>query len=256
MTTIRSAARVSRILTHVAEQPAGSTAKEIAAALELPLPTAYHLLGTLVSEGLLAKDGQRRYQLGPVVGTIADAYSRQLAPPEYLVPPLHRLAAETSETAYLATWRHGRIAVLASVEGNNAVRVSGLHLGFVGFGHARASGKALLAFATEAARRTYLLANPLVPVTVRTIVERDEFDLELERTRVRGYAVDEEEFREGVACAAAPVLEDGRILAAYSISAPSERFRRNREHLVEKLLAASREAEAASRVNGVGVSTS
>ena len=256
MTTIRSAARVSRILSHVAEQPAGSTAKEIAGALGLPLPTAYHLLGTLVGEGLLAKDGHRRYQLGPVVGTIADAYARQLTPPEFLVAPLHRLAHETSETAYVATWRHGRIAVLASVEGSSAVRVSGLHLGFAGFGHARASGKVLLAYGTDAMRRTYLLANPLVPVTARTIVEPHELELELERTRLRGYAVDEEEFREGVACAAAPVLEDGRIVAAYSLSAPIERFRRNREQLLGQLVAVAREAEGALRTNGASVSAS
>jgi DNA-binding IclR family transcriptional regulator len=249
MTTIRSAARVSRILAHVARQPAGSTAKEIATALELPLPTAYHLLGTLVGEGLLAKNGQRRYQLGPVVGAIGDAYARQFTPPDYLVEPLYKLAAATGETAYVAMWRDGRIAVLASVEGRNAVRVSGLHLGFAETAHARASGKVLLAFARDPVRDSYLRTNPLVAVTARTIVEPDEFRLELERTRLRGYAVDEEEFREGVACAAAPVLDDGYAVAAYSISAPSERFRRHREELIDHVVAATRSAGGESTTN-------
>ena len=102
------------------------------------------------------------------------------------------------------TWRHDRIVVLASVEGGNAVRVSGAHLGYVESAHARASGKLLLAFASEEVRAAYLALNPLVPVTPRTIVQPDEFELELERIRLRGYAVDEEEFREGVACVAAP----------------------------------------------------
>jgi IclR family transcriptional regulator, acetate operon repressor len=246
MTVIRSAVRVSRILAHVAEQPGGSSAKELAAALDLSLPTAYHLLGTLVAEGLLAKDGQRRYRLGPMAGRIADAYARQFAPPEHLVQPLHRLAAATSETAYLATWRAGRVAVLASVEGQNAVRVSGVRLGFADAAHARASGKALLAFAPEAARRTYLVANPLVAVTPRTIVDPHEFELELERIRLRGYAVDEEEFREGVACAAAPLLDGGRAVAAFSISAPTERFRQNRDELVAQVIAAGEEAAVAA----------
>jgi IclR family transcriptional regulator, acetate operon repressor len=241
---IRSAARVSRILMHVATQPSGATAKEIAHALELPLPTAYHLLGTLVSEGLLTKDAQRRYQFGPTLGTIANAYVRQLSPPEHLVAPLHELAAATGETAYLASWRHDRIAVIASVEGRNAVRVSGVHLGVADDVHARASGKVLLAFAPEPLRSAYIRAHPLVPVTERTIVEADAFQRELERTRRRGFAVDEEEFREGVACAAAPVLDNGDVVAAYALSAPAERFRKSRDRLVEQLREAAQAAAA------------
>jgi IclR family acetate operon transcriptional repressor len=241
---IRSAARVSRILMHVATQRNGAPAKEIAQALELPLPTAYHLLGTLVSEGLLTKDAERRYQLGPTLGTIANAYVRRLTPPDHLVAPLHELAAVTGETAYLASWRDDRIAVIASVEGRNAVRVSGAHLGVADDVHARASGKVLLAFAPEPLRTAYLRSHPLVPVTERTIVEPDEFQHELERTRRRGFAIDEEEFREGVACAAAPVLDNGHAVAAYAVSAPSERFRHSRDQLVEHLREAAEAAAA------------
>ena len=245
MTTIRSVARASRILVHLGEQPEGRTAKEVADALSLPLPTAYHLLGTLVAEGLAAKDSRRRYRLGPALGPIADAFVRQFSPPEYLIAPLHRLADETGETAYVGAWRHDRIVVLASVEGGNAVRVSGAHLGYVESAHARASGKLLLAFASDEVRAAYLTLNPLVPVTPRTIVQPDEFELELERIRLRGYAVDEEEFREGVACVAAPVVESGNAVAAYSVSAPAERFGRRRAELIDCVLAATQRAAEA-----------
>ncbi len=153
-------ARASRILVQLGEQPDGRTAKEVAVALELPLPTTYHLLGTLVAEGFVAKDSRRRYRLGPALGTIADAYVRQFNPPEYLLGPLHRLADETGETVYVVTWRHDRIVVLASVEGDSAVRVSGANLGYVESAHARASGKLLLAFAPEDVRTAYLAAQP------------------------------------------------------------------------------------------------
>ena len=156
MTTIRSVARASRILVQLGEQPDGRTAKEVAVALELALPTTYHLLGTLVAEGFVAKDSRRRYRLGPALGTIADAYVRQFSPPEYLLGPLHQLADETGETVYVVTWRHDRIVVLASVEGDSAVRVSGANLGYVESAHARASGKLLLAFASEEVRAAYL----------------------------------------------------------------------------------------------------
>jgi len=249
MTTIRSVARASRMLVLLGEQPEGRTAKEVADELGLPLPTAYHLLGTLVAEGLVAKDSRRRYRLGPALGPIADAYVREFSPPEYLIGPLHRLADESGETAYVGSWRRDRIVVLASVEGANAVRVSGAHLGYAESGHARASGKLLLAFATEEVRAEYLRLNPLVPVTKRTIVKPDEFELELERIRQRGYAVDEEEFREGVACVAAPVVESGRAVAVYSLSAPADRFARRRTELIRFVREASRQAAEAGGHN-------
>ena len=245
MTTIRSVARASRILVQLGEQPDGRTAKEVAVALGLPLPTTYHLLGTLVAEGFVAKDSRRRYRLGPALGTIADAYVREFNPPEYLVGPLHRLADDSGETVYVVTWRHDRIVVLASVEGGNAVRVSGVTLGYVESAHARASGKLLLAFASDEVRAAYLTLNPLLPVTPRTIVQPDEFELELEGIRLRGYAVDEEEFREGVSCVAAPVIEGGKAVAAYSLSAPTERFGRRRAELIDDVLAATRRAAKA-----------
>ena len=91
-------------------------------------------------------------------------------------------------------------------------------------------------------REAYLLENPLVAVTPRTIVELGELRLELERTRLLGFAVDEEEFREGVACVAAPLLESGYPVAAYSISAPVERFRRRRQELIDHVVEATRQA--------------
>ena len=82
----------------------------------------------------------------------------------------------------------------------------------------------MLALAPEDVRAAYLALHPLDPVTPRTIVQPDEFERELERIRLRGYAVDEEEFREGVSCIAAPVNGSGHAVTGYSLSAPTERF--------------------------------
>ena len=71
----------------------------------------------------------------------------------------------------------------------------------------------------------------------------------IERTRRDGYAVDEEEFAEGVSCVAAPVT-DGRM--AMGVSAPSERFRENREELIELVLEiTSKTIKPSSVIGGV-----
>src|SRR4051812_1985011 len=84
-TRIRSVARASQVLLWVAAQAHGATAKEIAKAHTLALPTTYHLLNTLTDQGLLAKDLQRRYILGPSAAILAQAHLRGRAVPDTLL---------------------------------------------------------------------------------------------------------------------------------------------------------------------------
>jgi IclR family acetate operon transcriptional repressor len=236
-TTIQSVARASRILLLAATRPGGVTAKVAADHLELTLPTAYHLLATLVSEGLLAKDSRRHYVLGPKAGVIADAVVRDNAPPEYYAELLRELATDTEETAYLSTWRGGDIQIVAVVEGEHAVRVTGLSTGTGGFPHARASGKLLLAYARPELRERALGAGRLQKRTPNTITSRARLQEELAAIREEGYATDHEEYSLGVTCVSAPVIEDDVVLAAFTISVPTERFKRREDELRAKTTA-------------------
>lgn len=239
-TRIRSVTRAAQVLRLVAERE-GRTATEIAAALDCPRPTCYHLLNTLEAEGLLSKDPRRRYHLGPFVGALSDALIRELALPEHVVAALHRLAAATGETAHASGWHNGEVTVLASIEGTHAIRVAGLHRGFAGFANARSAGKLLLALATPAARNAYLRAHPLEALTRHTIVQRDTLLTELARVREVGYALDEEEFRDGVACVSAAVIENGHPSAVVSVSAPVDRFRARQQELIEAVVTSAAE---------------
>jgi hypothetical protein len=92
-TRIRSVSRAAAILELIASDPSGARATDVAAALELPLPTAYHLLNTLTADGLLTKLKDRRYQLGPKIGLFAEAFAAQLSTPEPL--PTYGIADST-----------------------------------------------------------------------------------------------------------------------------------------------------------------
>ena len=244
-------ARASRLLLAAVTAPRGLTASEAARELGLAVPTTHHLLNTLVAEGLLAKDSGRRYGAGPRLAVLAEAYLRSDRVPEYLLDPLQTLAQDTGETAYLAAWRGGEIRALASVEGTSPVRVGGVQRGPYRHAHARATGKLLLALADADRRDAYLAANPPAPMTARTISDRAALELELERIRRQGYAVDVEEFIEGVACVAAPILEHGLLVASFTLSAPADRFARNRAGLVAAVRAAAASVGAAARWHDV-----
>jgi IclR family transcriptional regulator, acetate operon repressor len=245
-TRIQSVARAAQILLWVAEQPHGATVKEIAASQELALATTYHLVNTLVDEGLLAKSDQRRYGLGHGAAILAQVYLRGRSVPESLLGAVRELARRTGETAYLADWGDNNdIRVLASVEGSELVRVAEVASGPYEHGHARSNGKVLLAHAWPEVREAYLRNHPLVQLTNATISDPAKFDRELARVRARGYAIDQEEYAAGISCVAAPVLHDGHVVASLAVSVPAERFRKRRAELVESV-----RGVAASHTNG------
>jgi IclR family transcriptional regulator, acetate operon repressor len=237
-TRIRSVGRASQILLWVAQQPRGATAKEIAEVQQLALPTTYHLLNTLVDQGLLAKDPDRRYILGRGTAILAQAYLRGKAVPDNLLAGVRDLARRTEETAYLADWGEHDIRVLASVEGSHLVRVAEVGSGSYEHAHARANGKVLLAYAPLEVRGAYLRAHPPVPLTENTITDPRALEEELEGIRKRGYAYDQEEFAIGVSCVGAPLLLDGHLIAALGLSVPTERFKKRRPELTAALLEA------------------
>ncbi len=230
--------RAARLLLQLARHEHGCTLTEAARSLDLAVPTAHHLLATLTAEGLAAKDSRRRYGLGPRIAVLADGFERQ-ARPGFLMDPLHRLAERTGETAYLARWADGDIRALACVRGGNAVQVAEVEPGPYRHAHARATGKLLLAFARPEDRDAYLTAHPPEPVTTRTLTDPAALAAELAAIRERGYAEDLEEYRDGVACVSAPLLWDGVIVAAYTVSTPAHGYEDRREALVAAVLAAA-----------------
>jgi IclR family acetate operon transcriptional repressor len=240
--------KAAQMLRLIAERDDAITATEAAGAIGIPTPTAFHLLNTLVNEGLLVKDHDRRYSLGPTVGLLADSFLSRIAPPRFLLGPLSELAEETGETCYMSGWRSGEIVVLQTVEGDHPVRVRGLHRGFAGLAHARASGKLLLSEVDQVRRQRYLAAHPLTVVTEKTIVDPEQLEAELDAIRKRGYATDDEEFTEGVRCLAAAVYarrdEGADLLGAFTVAVPRDRFDRNEGALVKSLLKAAAGAGA------------
>ncbi|MFI5427061.1 helix-turn-helix domain-containing protein [Aeromicrobium sp. UC242_57] len=90
-TEVRSVARASRLLIAVASGETDGSGKALAEALGLAVPTAHHILSTLVAEGLLAKSESSRYYVGPRAAIVAEAHLRATAAPAYLDEPLRKL---------------------------------------------------------------------------------------------------------------------------------------------------------------------
>lgn len=233
---VQSVARAAALLLSVARSPSGLTSKELSDQLGLSRQTTYHLLHTLVAVGLLTRGERNRYVVGLRVGSLAEAFKRHLAPSEYLAPYVRRIARETGETAYAAGWWNGEIVILGMARGDQAVQAAELPYGVYSSGHARASGKLLLAFATPDLREDYFRRNPLVACTPNTITDRRRLDAELEAIRRQGFAEDRAEFAEGLCCLAVPI-DGGLSPFVFGLSAPVERFAENRAAYLARMRA-------------------
>lgn len=223
---IQSAARSIAVVLEIARSGEGLRAVDIAQRLKLPRQVTYHILHTLLATGIIRKTEQNRYFLGLAAAVIADGFRRQLALSEHLAPLVRSVAAGTGETAYASGWLDGQIVALVSARGHLPIHAGELPLGYSGHAHARASGKLLLAFSDPAIVDDFLARNQLVSRTAHTITSAKRLRDELAIIRRQGYAVDDEEFSEGLCCLAAP-LEGLGDTFAICVAVPTERFSEN-----------------------------
>ena len=236
---IQSAVRTVSLLLAVADSPNGLRAKDIMDKLGLSRQVTYHLIHTLHGTGIIRKNDANRYVLGLAAVSIAEGFSRQLAPPEHLARRVRAIVSATGETAYAGGWVDGEIVALATARGESPVGAAQVPQGYSGHAHARAAGKLLLAMVEPSVRETYLASHPLEARTRNTITEREELMKEFEGIRSNGYSIDNEEFHEGLQCLAVPVEGlGGRFVLG--ISVPKQRFAENFDRYLAALLNAAR----------------
>lgn len=217
-----SVTRVVEVLALLGGVPDGLGVSDIAEQLRVHRSTASRLLGTLSANGMVERDqATRRYRLGArIVGLAATAVAR-LPVVSQARPALEQLSAMTSETANLAILDRTHVVYVDQVTPAHAV-VMASWVGRRSPAHASSSGKVLLAFGTVQARET-VLRHPLKPLTPHTVTDPERLRAILAETRRLGYTTSSGELEEGLITMAAPVLKDGRAIAAVSLSGP--RFR-------------------------------
>lgn len=220
---IQSVARAVRVLEVIAKSTEGLTAVEIAAELNLNRATVYHLVHTLGSVGYVVQGPERRFRLALGLGRLVEGFERQVTSTDFL-PLVRALADKTGETAYVAARQGSRFVLLCSVPGHHPVGVATSDVGPIEAGHARASGKLLLALAPEEVRDAYLAVHPLTRFTDATITDDAVLRAELAEIVEAGYATEEGEHSTGVSCIAVPLASGPYALA---LSAPHDRFRTN-----------------------------
>jgi DNA-binding IclR family transcriptional regulator len=158
-------------------------------------------------------------------------------------PYMERLNEQTGETVRLGTLEGDEVVYIAKVDARHSVRLHS-SIGGIATLHCDGVSKAILAFLPAAERERLLATHVLTQITERTLCTVDELEADLERSRERGYAIDDEEHEPGIHCLAAPIVgPDDAVVGAMSLSAPVSRIDRVAlEALAPSVLAATREA--------------
>jgi DNA-binding IclR family transcriptional regulator len=158
---------------------------------------------------------------------------------EYAASYLRELSNQTGEGAHVTILSGTEMLSVAHVEGRWSLQ-SLTRTGQRTQVHCTAAGKAVLAFMSEEACDDLIARLPLKRNTRHTIVKPSALKMGLMRVRDLGFAVDDEEFEEGLRCVGAPIFDHrGHVIASISIAAPVFRLRKERLPHVARLVIAA-----------------
>ena len=201
---LRAGIRISRLL---CESPKPLGLAELCQASSLSKHMVYRCLQTLLAEGIIIESGEGpkyepsllsfHYNSLPVARMTVTRASEE---------PLHALWQELNECVYLGVLHENRILYLIHHEGGREIRSGGGRMGGRYFLHADGAGKVLGAYAEDGLRER-LLAEGLKKLTAKTHADRKGFLAEMARVRKQGFAIDNEEYIEGIICFGAPIFD-------------------------------------------------
>ncbi len=220
MSEIQSLARGLRILKIMADADHGIGVTELSEYLGVNKATASRMVHTLLKAGFVEKaaDG-RRFQLGPALVSLSQVVINRFQLHDIAHPFLKRLVEMTGECAHLAIYAQGQVLYIDQVQSDATLRVNA-SIGHLAPLHCTALGKVLLAFGS------YPLPEPLEQRTPATITDKDQLLREIRLVYQRNYAIDDEEYDQGVRCVAAPVYDyRKKLIAALGISGPAIRIK-------------------------------
>jgi len=190
---------------------------DVAAAADLPRPTARRLLLTLAELGYVRTD-DGAFSLTPKVLTLGTAYVSSLGLWEIARPHLSDLVRRTGESSSMAVLDGSDIVYVARVSVPKLIALR-VDIGTRFPAPQTSQGKVLLAALSQDQLQA-VLAEPsrsgLPPYIGRT---RQQLAEELVAVRARGWALADEELAPGVRSVAAPVRDGaGMVVAAMNIT--------------------------------------
>lgn len=241
---VRAVERAMQILSAFDSEHEDRGISEIAQATGLHKATTHRIMMTLLNGGFLERTGDgERFRLGLRVVELGMGALRRLDVRRAAFPYMEQLVERFQETCDLGIFDRGWVLYVEVVHSQHSLTIAA-RIGRRLPAYCTASGRVFLAFFPPEVVES-VLNGPLIPCTGQTITSLAKLREELEATRRRGYALDDEEFEAGIRAVSVPVRDfDGNVVAALSMPGPTNRMPPERIPEVAKAL-----LEAASAIS-------
>jgi IclR family KDG regulon transcriptional repressor len=191
---------------------------EISSMLDLHPSTAHHMLNTLLPRNYIAQCPEtKKYSLGFRFLEISRGILDNMDIRNIARKHLEELHKESREAIHLAVLKNKKVLYIDKINNPSGLSLA-TYIGFVTDPHATAGGKVLLAGLSANEVSEIYENRPLKAFGKRTITSLSKLLENLENIRKQGYAIDDEEYSEGVRCVAAPIRAGGQVEASLSIT--------------------------------------
>lgn len=217
--TVQTLDRTFDIIELLATSPNGMGVTEIGRKLGLHKSTVYRLIKALVQRGYLEKDQSTgAYRIGLKFVEISSLHIQQIELKTEAIPFMRHLSELTGQVTHLAIMDETEVVYIEKIDVIQSLRMYS-QIGKRIPVYCSALGKVLLSGQNSDYQKRIMKKIKYTQHTKNTIREESQFINELEKTKQRGWAVDNEEHELGIRCIAAPIRDfTGKVIAALSIT--------------------------------------
>lgn len=239
--------RVLELLCEHREMSVSDVARE----LGLNRATSHRYLSTLRELGYVEMTASSHFRLTLKIMELGMKLAERFEIRRIARPHMVELAAEFKETVNLGHWDGKGMVLIDKVESDEHLRLNS-PIGLSLPAYCTASGKAILSFMPREEVELYLRMTKLDLIGPNTITTPEGLRRELEITRERGYAIEDDEHTVGLRCVGAPIFDHRGIPAyAMAVAGPSGRFTSERVEEIQYFL--RRHCRAVSKLMGASV---
>ncbi len=200
-----SVKKAFQILHSIADSQNGLGVSELAKQLRMGKSTVHGITSALEELGVLVRDPlHKKYNIGYTLLELKKKAYEKMTLRDIARIPLETLMEKIGETVFLGILNGDHITILDMVESHNEMKITsppGTRLPLL----AGATGKVFLAQFEEKKAKEIVQKMGLVRYTSKSVVDLKKFLKEVEESRRRGYAIDDEEYMAGVRAVAAPI---------------------------------------------------
>lgn len=246
-----SVQKAFKILQMIADSPSGLGVSELAKKLSIGKSTVHGITMGLEALGVLIRDPvHKKFNLGYSLLELSRRTYARMELRDVARAPMERLMEKVGETVFLGILNGDHVTILEVVESHHEMKITsppGTRLPLL----AGATGKVFLSLVDEKKAKEIVQKLGLVRFTAKSIVDQKKFLKEVEETRKRGYAIDDEEYMLGVRAIAVPIQTASPPVAAmWVVGFGSSLNDQKMERVIPEIKKTSEEISQSMKNNG------